>query len=93
MITMEAETGDLGKMTIAGSCAKTADQSVQLPADFGTKVDADQFHLKVIGKMIEHNEGILRNEVSENYINKQRQITNSGRLLEEYMTKDEKAQF
>ena len=43
--------------------------------------------------MIEHNEGILRNEVSENYINKQRQITNSGRLLEEYMTKDEKASF
>ncbi len=72
MITMEAETGDLGKMTIAGSCAKTADQSVQLPADFGTKVDADMFHLKVIGKMIENNESILRNEVADNYINKQR---------------------
>lgn len=51
------------------------------------------FHLKVIGKMIEYNEGILRNEVTENYINKQRQITNSGRLLEEYMTKDEKSAF
>jgi len=93
MITMEAETGDLGKMTIAGSCAKTADHSVQLPSDFGTKVDADMFHLKVIGKMIENNESILRNEVADNYINKQRQITNSGRLLEEYMTKDEKAKF
>jgi hypothetical protein len=52
MITIEAETGDLGKITIAGSCAKTADHSLQLPADFGTKVDADMFHLKVIDKMI-----------------------------------------
>jgi hypothetical protein len=30
------------------------------------------FHLKVIGKMIENNESILRNEVADNYINKQR---------------------
>ena len=51
------------------------------------------FHLKIIGKMIENNESLLRNEVADNYINKQRQITNSGRLLEEYMTKDEKARF
>lgn len=43
--------------------------------------------------MIENNESLLRNEVADNYINKQRQITNSGRLLEEYMTKDEKAKF
>lgn len=51
------------------------------------------FHLRIIGKMIENNESLLRNEVADNYINKQRQITNSGRLLEEYMTKDEKAKF
>jgi len=66
---------------------------VQLPPDFGTKVDADMFRIKIIGKMIENNESLLRNEVADNYINKQRQITNSGRLLEEYMTKDEKAKF
>jgi len=66
---------------------------VQLPPDFGTKVDADMFHIKIIGKMIEKNESLSRNEVADNYINKQRQITNSGRLFEEYMTKDEKAKF
>jgi len=93
MITMEAETGKLGKMSIAKSCARTSDHSVQLPPDFGTKVDADMFHIKIIGKMIENNESLLRNEVADNYINKQRQITKSGRLLEEYMTKDEQAKF
>jgi hypothetical protein len=30
---------------------------MNLPQDFGTKIDADTFHLQVIGKMIEHNEG------------------------------------
>lgn len=45
---------------------------MQLPVDFGTKIDADTFHLRVIGKMIESNEGLLRTEVTENYINKQR---------------------
>jgi hypothetical protein len=31
--------------------------------------------------------------VQDNYINKQRQITNTGRLMEEYMTHHEKARF
>jgi len=91
MITMEAETNPLGKMTIAGSCAKTAKAEVSLPSDFAK--DPDQFHLRTVGKMIEANESVLRNEVTENYTNKQRQITNSGRLMEEYMTKSEKNAF
>jgi hypothetical protein len=28
------------------------------------------FHLRIIGKMIENNESLLRNEVADNYINK-----------------------
>lgn len=54
MITMEASTEDLGKMTLAGSCAKNAEQTVNLSADFGTNSDA--FHVRVVGKMIETNE-------------------------------------
>ena len=34
------------------------------------------------------NETVLRNDVVENYINKQRQITNTARLMEEYMTRE-----
>lgn len=68
MITMETNMEVLGKMTVAGSCAKTSNQTVTLPADFATNSDAH--HLRVIGKMIENNEGILRTEVTDNYINK-----------------------
>jgi hypothetical protein len=91
MITMETNMPLLGKMTVAGSCAKTANQTVTLPADFATNSDAH--HLRVIGKIIENNEGILRTEVTDNYINKQRQIINSGRLVEEYMNSDAKKKF
>ena len=31
--------------------------------------------------------------VQDNYINKQRQITNTGRLIDEYMTDRERARF
>ncbi len=83
MITMETNMDVLGKMTVAGSCSKTTSQTVALPADFATNSDAH--HLRVVGKMIENHEGQLRTEVADNYINKQRQIINSGRLVEEYM--------
>jgi hypothetical protein len=68
MITLDTKTESLGQMTMAGSCAKTAEQSVNLPADFQQNTDA--FHIKVIGKMIENNETLLRNEVTDNYINR-----------------------
>jgi len=86
MISLESSSQMIGDFSMAGSCAKTREESVTLPADFGTKVDADGFHLATVGRMIETNEDQLRNEVTENYVNKQRMITNSGRLLEEYMT-------
>lgn len=55
--------------------------------------DLHKFHLRTIGKMIETNEGRVRDEVLDGYVNKQRQITNTGRLLEDYMTLDEKSKF
>lgn len=40
--------------------------------------------------MIEANETGLRTEMDGIYINKTKQIINTGRLREEYMTRDEK---
>lgn len=93
MITIEATSPTVGSFTISGSCAKTTDETLNLPADFGTKGDPDHFHIKTVGKIIEANESMLRNDVVENYINKQRQITNTARLMEEYMTREQKQKF
>lgn len=86
MITIEAVSPTVGNFTISGSCAKTTDETANLPSD--QKVDMDHFHIKTVGKIIEANESMLRNDVVENYINKQRQITNTARLMEEYMTRE-----
>lgn len=44
--------------------------------------------------MIESNEKELRSEMADQYVNKQRQITNTGRLLEGSMqTAEQKARF
>ena len=66
---------------------------MNLPDDFGSGTDPDQFHISTIGRMIEQNEDVLRQTVQDTYIDKQRQITNTGRLIEEYMTDNERARF
>jgi hypothetical protein len=43
--------------------------------------------------MIEKNESSLRMEINDMYINKQRQITNTGRLLNQLQTEEQKKQF
>ena len=53
----------------------------------------DDFHLANIGRLIEDNENEIRSEMDGIYINKTKQIINTGRLREEYMTKDEKMNF
>ncbi len=53
----------------------------------------DEFHLGNIGKLIEANETEIRTEMDGIYINKTKQIINTGRLREEYMTKEEKLNF
>ena len=94
MVTVDAESEKIGQMDIAGSSAKSIAETHTLPKDFGTKdCDPDIYHLSRIGTMIEKNEDTLRNNVQESYITKQRQITNTGRLLEEYMSKAEKKRF
>lgn len=46
-----------------------------------------------IGRLIEANETEIRTEMDGIYINKTKQIINTGRLKEEYMTPDEKLNF
>jgi hypothetical protein len=91
MLTVEAETDSLGKMTIAGSSSKTASSMAPVNDEF--MKNPEMVHIRYIGKLIEYNEDILRGEVAEQYVNKQRHITNSGRLMEEYMSKEEQNKF
>lgn len=53
----------------------------------------DDFHIANIGRLIELNETDIRMEMDSIYINKTKQIINTGRLKEEYMTVDEKLSF
>ena len=53
----------------------------------------DEFHIGNIGRLIEANETEIRTEMDGIYINKTKQIINTGRLREEYMTRDEKLNF
>ena len=65
MVTVEAESPVLGKMNIAGSSAKSSQDTRTLPNEFESQ-DTDpenMFHLGIIGHMIEANEETLRNNV------------------------------
>jgi hypothetical protein len=68
MITLDAQTDIIGKMTIAGSSAKTAKCEVTIDAAFNA--DPDMVHIRSLGRLIESNEGLLRNDISESYISK-----------------------
>jgi len=94
MVSLEMEQANgVGSMQIHGSSSKQALEYATLPENFKPGEDADLFHLERIGKLIESNEDLLRQNVQDSYVNKQRQITNTGRLMEEYMTHHEKARF
>jgi hypothetical protein len=68
-ITVEAEKLALyGDITIAGQCSKTAKrENVPMPGQ-----NSESHHLVQIGQMIEENEKDLRNEINDQYVNKQR---------------------
>jgi hypothetical protein len=59
MVTLDVQTDSVGKMTIAGSSAKTTKAEVTVDAKFND--DADKVHIRTLGRLIEDNEGILRN--------------------------------
>ena len=43
--------------------------------------------------MVEENENKLRGDMDSLYVSKTKQIINTGRLREDYMTKDQKSNF
>lgn len=51
------------------------------------------FHIVNVGGLIEKNEDTLRSEINDVYINKQRQITNTGRLKDSEQSEAQRAQF
>lgn len=78
-----------GNLEIAGNLSRTKDETFTIePRTFG-----DEFHIGNIGRLIEANETEIRQEMDSIYINKTKQIVNTGRLKEEYMTRDEKLNF
>ena len=78
-----------GNLEIAGNLTRTKDETYNIdPRTFG-----DDFHIVNIGRLIEANETEIRHEMDSIYINKTKQIVNTGRLKEEYMTRDEKLNF
>lgn len=90
-----------GDLEIAGSISRSViifnlltnqllqkEDTCQMDAKSG-----EEFHIANIGKVIEANETEIRSEMDGIYINKTKQIINTGRLKEEYMTQDEKINF
>lgn len=66
------EANAVGSVNIHGSCTKSDAVTVQLPNDFGTRTDPDDFHIAQIGRLIESNEDTLRSTVQDTYLSKQR---------------------
>jgi len=94
MISLEmSKPITVGEMQIHGSSSKQAIDSTTLPDNFGSGVDPDMFHIKKIGEMIEKNEGFLRETVQEQYVSKQRHITNTGRLVPEFQSRRDVVAF
>jgi hypothetical protein len=55
--------------------------------------DGDNFHIANIGKLIEQNETEIRQEIDSIFINNTKQIVITGRVKDEYLTKDENIRF
>lgn len=56
------------------------------------KNDASSSHVSTIGRLIEQNEGEIRQELNGIFINKSKQIIMTGRLREDFKTAQEKGQ-
>ena len=80
-----------GNLEIAGNLSRSREETYNM--DARAQKDGDDFHIANIGRLIEQNETEIRSEMDSIYINKTKQIVNTGRLKEEYMSKDEKVNF
>lgn len=79
-----------GNLEIGGNLSRAREETYTIDGRAGAN---DDFHIGNIGRLIEANETDIRMEMDSIYINKTKQIVNTGRLREEYMTKDEKLNF
>ena len=86
---MTANNPVQGEIDVAGNVNRVKEDYVAIDP----KVDIQKFHLKNIGKLIEANESEIRSEMNGIFINKSKQIINTGRLQPEYMTGKEKSAF
>ena len=74
---------------MAGSVTRYKEEQVTLDP----KQESGGQHLAQIGRIIEQNETDIRQELNIIFINKSKQIINTGRLRDEYMTPQEKGAF
>jgi hypothetical protein len=89
---ISANPASYGNLEIAGNLTRTREETCSV--DQKTLAHgSDDFHIGNIGRIIEANETEVRQEMDSIYINKTKQIVNTGRLKEEYMTRDEKLNF
>ena len=95
---MKSANPSYGDLEISGNLSRSVisliNDSVQkeTQANMDAK-SGDDFRLANIRRLIQDNETEIRSEMDGIYINKTKQIINTGRLREEYMTKDEKLNF
>lgn len=80
---------DFGSLNVGGQLLKVREDYQSMDP----KADPHDFHLKNIGRLIEANENDMRSESTGVYITKTKQIINTGRLQDEYMSKLEKSAF
>ena len=67
---------------MAGHCSKVREDIIQIDP----KRDIQQFHITNMGKLIELNEADIRSDIHGLYINKSKQIIDTGRLKAEYQS-------
>ena len=87
---ISANPDSYGNLEIAGNLTRTREETYAIDAK---NSGGDEYHIGNIGRLIEANETEIRQEMDSIYINKTKQIVNTGRLKEEYMTRDEKLNF
>ena len=71
---------------MAGHVDKVREELIPIGKD--DQKNIQQFHLRNIGKMIEANEADVRSEMTGIYINKNKQIIDTGRLKDSHYTKE-----
>jgi hypothetical protein len=86
---ISSDASQYGSLNVGGQILKVREDYQTIDP----KVDPHDFHLKNIGKLIEANENDMRAESTGIYITKSKQIINTGRLQDEYMSKTEKSAF